>query len=218
MSILSLEPLAAKSQLDHALAGNAQALKRLVAELTPLIRRRVVFALYGQRGRALNRALAQESEDLSQEVLVELFQRGGALASWDPSRGRSLGGFVRLIADRTVASILRSGRRTPWRDLPVDPHDLCELRSAPASQDERAISRDLFARVRQSLTHELTPLGLRVFEVLFVEDADVATAAELLAMRPQSVYAWRNRLVGVLKRVAVELEQERRRPACQTAC
>src|SRR5687768_1618744 len=70
--------------------------------------------------KARGRDLRQEVEDLTQEVFVALFADDArALRLWDPARGASLANFVGLLAEREVASILRSGRRSPWTEDPT---------------------------------------------------------------------------------------------------
>ena len=100
----------------HALSGDPAALTRLVALLTPVIQARVARTLLARRFRlAAGRDVRQEVEDLSQEVFLALFARGGrVLRAWEPERGLSLENFVGLVAERQVLSFLRSSRRNPW--------------------------------------------------------------------------------------------------------
>jgi RNA polymerase sigma factor (sigma-70 family) len=191
-----------ETDVQAALSGDHAAMRLLVAELEPVIRVRVARALYRYRGKAQRRNLLQEADDLTQEVFLTLFRNeGGALRAWDPERGLSLIGFVRLVADRTVGAILTSRVRTPWRDEPVDPHHLSEVQLVESAGDERVMSKELAERVYDTLSVELTPLGFRVFEVLFVDGAEVATACQQLNMTQNSVYVWRNRLLKMIRRV-----------------
>lgn len=201
--------LALLSQADvlAALSGDPRALRALLAEIEPVVRVRVSRALYRYRRHARRRDLTQEADDLAQEVFVELFRNGGgALRTWDPERGLSLVGFVRLIADRTAGAILSSRARTPWRDEPTDPAEMSESAGAHGRTEERVMTRDLAARVYEALSVELTPLAFRVFEVLFVDEAEIAAACTELNMSHHAVYAWHNRLSKMVRRLATELE------------
>jgi DNA-directed RNA polymerase specialized sigma24 family protein len=203
----SLGALLLQADVQAALSGDTRALRALVGEIEPVVRVRVARALYRYRQKARRRNLAQEADDLSQEVFVELFRNeGGALRSWDPARGLSLAGFVRLIADRTAGAVLSSGVRTPWRDEPMDPHELSEGAGAGGRTEERVMSRDLAAHIYQALTVELTPLAFKVFEVLFVDEASVEAACAQLQMSHHAIYAWQNRLSKIVRRLATELE------------
>jgi RNA polymerase sigma factor (sigma-70 family) len=199
--------LLSQADVQAALSGNAPALRALLREIEPVVRVRVSRTLYRYRRHARRRDLAQDAEDLAQEVFVELFRNGGgALRTWDPERGLSLVGFVRLIADRTAGAILSSRARTPWRDVPTDPTDLSDSAPAHGRTEERVMTRDLAARVYEALTVELTPLAFRVFEVLFVDEAEIPAACAELNMSQHAVYAWQNRLSKMVRRLATELE------------
>ncbi len=72
----------------------------------------------------------QEVKDLTQHVLMILFaEEGRALLRWDPDGGASFANFVGLIAEREIASILRSRRRSPGEE-PTEAGDLDEITSA----------------------------------------------------------------------------------------
>ncbi len=208
--LTSTQPHGAPGQAEvaAALAGDRGAVRALLLELTPVVRVRVARALYRYRGSARRRELRQESDDLVQEVLVELFRNDGrVLRSWDPARGLSLLGFVRLVTDRTASAIL-SGARSPWRDDPVDPQDFSDYSAAESTIEARVMSAELAARVYDALLVELTPLAFRVFELLLVEEADVPTICTTLNITADAVYTWRGRLSKTIRRLADELDAE----------
>src|SRR5262245_51304251 len=107
-------------QVNAALGGDKGAIRALVAALSPVIQARVARALLRRRAASKARDIRQEVEDLTQEVFVALFADGGrTLREWSPSRGLSLLNFAGLVAEREVASIMRSGRRSPWTEDPT---------------------------------------------------------------------------------------------------
>src|SRR5688572_11436679 len=103
--------------VKRALAGERAAIEALVVELSPVVQARVAAALY-----RCGHSSRQELEDLTQEILMDLFTgEGRVLSSWDPERGLSLASFVGLVAQRQVYSRLRSRRRSPFTQRPTDP-------------------------------------------------------------------------------------------------
>src|SRR5262245_39126253 len=124
---MDTEPI--QAEVHRALAGDDQALNRLVAMLTPVIQSRVARGLLSRRvGSASGRNVRQEVEDLTQEVFLVLFADGGkVLRSWEPERGLTLPNFVGLVAERQTASILRSGKRNPWREDPTLAEDFEQM-------------------------------------------------------------------------------------------
>src|SRR5215210_6268847 len=151
---------ATQDEVRSALAGDEPALTRLVRTLTPVIQSRVARGLLLRRtGTAAGRNIRQEVEDLAQEIFLVLFADGGkVLRSWQPERGLSLVNFVGLVAERQTASILRNGKRSPWKEDPTLPEDFTQ--AAPErSQEEVIVSREQCKLLLDRLTEELSPLG-----------------------------------------------------------
>jgi RNA polymerase sigma-70 factor (ECF subfamily) len=199
----------AQMALVHlALAGDAGGLRRFVDELTPIVQARVARALSRSRaGRAQARSVEQEIEDLTQEVFVALFDDDArALRAWDPARGLSLPNFVGLVAEHQVATILRSGRRNPWKEEPTVNDDLDRSAGTVDDAAPRVESRDFFARLLDRLRVELTPRGLELFGMLLVEGRSVEDACERTGMSADAVYAWRSRLGKIVRRLAAEMD------------
>jgi RNA polymerase sigma-70 factor (ECF subfamily) len=179
--------------LEQALAGSQAALSRLVERLTPVIQARVARSLL-RAGRGAGPRLRQEMKDLVQQVFLALFEeRGRILASWDPDRGLSLDNFVGLVAERQVISILRSGKRDPWKEDPT----LTEEMDAPSAEpdpEEAAASREELERLLEALRRTLSPLGWQLFDLLYLQERSVNEVEEATGLSSDAVYAWRSRL------------------------
>ncbi|MEM1179483.1 MAG: sigma-70 family RNA polymerase sigma factor [Acidobacteriota bacterium] len=193
------EPELSLEQLTRLL-DEPQGLRQLVARLTPVIQMRVARLLLRQEGA---RNLAQEVEDLTQDVFIHLFQEDAkALRSWQPRRGLSLDSFVALVAERRVYSKLRSARRNPWTELP-SPDEQMEGASREIDPERRARSKQQLRRLLAHLKSELSPLGRRMFDLLFVREASHSEVMRLTGLGADAVYAWRSRL----RRRATELRR-----------
>jgi len=199
---------AIEHEIQSALAGDEPALTRLVQALTPVIQSRVARGLLLWRtGTAAGRDVRQEVEDLTQEIFLVLFADGGkVLRSWQPERGLSLPNFVGLVAERQTASILRSGRRSPWKEEPVLPEDLDQA-SAESGPEEVAASREQLKRLLRRLTEELTPLGRHLFDLLFLRELPFDEVTRQTGMSPDAVYAWRSRLRRLARRLLDEASE-----------
>jgi RNA polymerase sigma-70 factor (ECF subfamily) len=123
--------------LSEALAGDARALNRLIAALTPVVQARVARALLARRAlRAGGRNMRQDVEDLTQEIWIALFSNGArVLRSWQAERGLSLENFVGLVSERHVASFLRSGRRNPRREELATGEEIEATTDAPGPEE-----------------------------------------------------------------------------------
>jgi RNA polymerase sigma-70 factor (ECF subfamily) len=196
--------------LTRALAADRVAVRALIALLLPVVEARVLRAL-NRRGRAAGRGRdpKQELDDLTQEVFASLFADDArVLRSWDVARGLSLLNFVGLVAERQVAAIFRTGRRSPWTEDPTLAGEL-EVLGGESNLPERALaSRELFAAVLARLREQLSPVGMHLFQVLVVEEQPVAEVSREAGMSMEAVYAWRSRLLKLVRKLAAELEAE----------
>jgi RNA polymerase sigma-70 factor (ECF subfamily) len=193
-------------EVQRALAGNDAALRRLVVALTPIVQARVARVLLLHRtGPRAGRDVRQEVEDFTQEVFLLLFADGAkVLRSWQPERGLSLANFVGLVAERQAVSILRSGRRTPWKEDPT----LSEELDGPAGDSDpevAAASREQIRLLLRRLTEELSPLGRHLFDLLFLQELPLQEVVDRTRMSPDAVYAWRSRLRRVARRLLASL-------------
>lgn len=194
-----------RSLLERSLAGDSSATRALVRLLLPVVQVRVARVLSRRRGRS-GRDVRQEVEDLSQEVFAALFERDArVLRAWDPSRGLSLASFCGLIAEREAASILRSGRRSPWTEDATEEDDLERGVGAHADTELRVASREQLDRLVDKLREALSPRGLEMFQRLVVDEEPVESVAASTGMTADAIYAWRSRLGKLVRRLAAEL-------------
>jgi|CXWL01.1.fsa_nt_gi RNA polymerase sigma-70 factor (ECF subfamily) len=189
-------------EVARALAGDPRALSALVARLTPVIHARVARGLLLWRtGGAASRSVRQEVEDFVQEMFLVLFvEEGRVLRGWDAARGLSLENYVGLVVERRLTSILRTGKRNPWTEEPTAADELEQIPSAEATE-RAAESREVLGHLLGRLREELTPLGWRLFQLLFVEERDPPEVMAATGLSADAVYAWRSRL----KRLAARL-------------
>ncbi len=179
--------------LQRALAGEETALGRLVERLTPVVQARVARALL-RAGRGAGPRLRQELKDLVQEVFLALFdRRARILTTWDPERGLSLENFVGLVTERQVISILRSGKRDPWREDPTLDSEL-DGASPEISPEAAAVSKQALEQLLERLRAALSPLGFRLFELLYLHERSVSEVERATGLSSAAVYAWRSRL------------------------
>lgn len=203
--------MASQDQVRRALGGERAAIEALVRELSPVVQARVATALW-RRGHASR----QELDDLTQEVLMELFTgEGRALASWEPERGLPLPAFVGLVTQRRVSSLLRSRRRSPFTHEVLDPAsvDLAETAdSAQPNPEAPVAARELLRLLLEGLHAQLSSKGLEMFYRLYVWQQEPELVAQETGSKLDAVYQWRSRL----KKEVAELETtllHRRAPA-----
>jgi RNA polymerase sigma-70 factor, ECF subfamily len=189
-----------------ALDGDQGAQTRLVAVLTPVIQARVARTLRACRTRFTGgRDVHQEVEDLTQEVFLALFADDArVLRSWQAERGLSLENFVGLVAERQVKSVLRSGKRSPWKEEPSLPEDLD--RPARESDPETiAAGREQLRLLLDRLQCELSPYGWHLFDLLFIRELPVSEVMSDTGLSDFAVYKWRSRLRRLARRLQAEM-------------
>ncbi len=195
--------------LTEALAGRRSALRALVDHLTPVVQARVARSLLRREAGAAGRNVRQEVEDLSQEVFVALFANDARiLRSWAPEKGLSLRNYVGLVSERKVSSIMRSGKRSPWTEHPTESASLERASGSAAGAESQVIHRELLAKVITRLREELTPKGLHLFQLIMIEQREVAEVCEITDMKPDAVYAWRSRLAKRVRGIAEKLQAQ----------
>jgi RNA polymerase sigma-70 factor (ECF subfamily) len=202
--------------LERGMGGDERAMRGLVARVLPSVRVRVRLSLLRWRGQAQGRDLRAEVEDLSQEVFAALFEdRGRVLRSWQPERGLSLTGFVGLVAERMVGGILRSGRRSPFTEEATAEEALRQIEGAspgPQSTTTDLIeARNLLEAVLDRLENRLSAQGLRLFELLHVDELSVEEVCGITGMTADAVYAWRTRIGKLAREVRAELTDQQPR-------
>jgi DNA-directed RNA polymerase specialized sigma24 family protein len=203
--------------LQQALSSGPGARGQLAEAMISIIQVRVGRLLL-RAGALRERDGRQEVNDFVQAVLLALFDKDcHALRQWHPVGGLSLENWVGLLAEREVISSLRSRPRNPWTDEPTDDDD--EEIDPPASSTQSP-ENTLAALEHAGLILDRTKacihteLGKRMFHLLFVERLSVEDIGAITGMKPDQVYNWRSRILGLLRRVAaevrVEMEQEPR--------
>jgi RNA polymerase sigma-70 factor (ECF subfamily) len=192
--------------LRRALAAERDAVRELVASLVPVIRARAVFAMR-RRAAGARRAVAQEVDDLTQEVLVSLFADDAyVLRTWDPARGLSLRNFVGLVSCRQINAILSTGKRSPWTEEPTSERTLEHGAGASDGPEPVLASREVLARVVERLRDETSPRGMYLFHALVVEERSIDSVKGELGMSADAAYAWRSRLLKRARAIAKELD------------
>ncbi len=190
-------------EIDSALEGNTAAIEKMVAGLTPVIQARIARTLLTyRRGGAAGRDVHQEVADLAQEVFLLLFsQDGKVLRTWSAERGLTFENFVGLVAERQTLSLLRSGRRSPWKEDPTLAQDL-DLHAANLPEPEEVVaSRDQLRFLFRRLKEELSPLGYHLFDLIFVQELEVGEVETTTGLSADAVYAWRSRLRKLARRL-----------------
>jgi RNA polymerase sigma factor (sigma-70 family) len=191
--------------LAAALEGDRDAVRALVVQLSPVIQARVArVAMRTPRSRGELRPVI---EDLTQEVFAALFQaQGRALRNWAPSRGLSLESYVGLLAEHQAASILRTGRRSAWREDVTEDAALEAHAGLGEDVPARVHAREVLVRLLEGVRQTLSPRGLQLFELLIVEERPVEQVCSALQMSTDAVYAWRSRIGKVLERLLGEID------------
>jgi len=139
------------------------------------------------------RSARQELEDLVQDAYVALFDRAKRrLAGWDPARGCTLDSYVRMVARTRALDVLRSRRRTPWKD--EEPPEALETSTDDGRPlDERLLARDTLLALDRQLHELLAPRDYSLFVSVFVEELPTADIAAAIGLTPGAVYQWSSR-------------------------
>lgn len=193
-----------RATVGQALEGDPAAMRALVRLLLPVVQARVARVLARRRGTS-GRDVRQEVEDLAQDVFAVIFGDGGrVLRAWDPARGLSLASFCGLVAEREAASILRSGRRSPWTEAATEAEALeAELGEEP-DVEVRVASREHLERVLDGLRATLSPKGLDLFYRLVVDEQEIEQIRAETGLSADALYAWKSRLMKLVRKLARE--------------
>lgn len=197
----------------RALSGEEAAVREVLELVTPAVQQRVARTLAHRVGAARGRNVRQELEDMVQDVLLRLFSEDGrVLREWDPARGMNLKQFVGLIAERHIASVLRSSRRSPWTEDPTLSEDLQHEPDSAATPETLVASREAGRLIFERVRERLSPLGLQLFYALLVEERSIESITAETGMQRGAIYTWKNRLHKLVHQIAAELEKERSGP------
>ena len=113
-----------------------------------------------------------------------------------------------FLAQRHVMSILRSGRRNPWVDKPLDPTQLEDSADKSATTAERVETRDFLRTLSRRLESSLSRQGFEMFHRLYVQQESVDVVRETCGLSEDAIYAWRSRLRRLVRTLARDLEGE----------
>jgi RNA polymerase sigma-70 factor (ECF subfamily) len=196
-----------------SLNGDPGACETLVRRITPIVQHRVsrVMAHFRSRpGRPLERG---DMLDLTQQLLLLLFENAGAiLSAWDPARGLSLDNFVGLVAEREARAILRSGRRSAWAETPTR-DDLVDAYGHDPGVEHLVSVRDQISQIWSRLEAELSPRGLELFRALLIDEMPVADVRAMFELSETAVYNFRSRIRRRVRQIREHLEA----PNCKDA-
>ncbi len=189
--------------LSRVLDGDVSSVNQLVNRLTPIVQSRAERKLLSSSS---NRDVRQDVKDYTQDVFLHLFDRQGQiLKDWQPERGMSLDNYVGLVAERRVISLLRSGKRNPWRET-----EALENVDEPTGREDlesSAVRSDRLSRLLTRLRGSLSPLGWQLFELLYIKEQSVSEVQQQVNLSADAVYAWRSRLRKAAKNCQRELDE-----------
>ena len=192
--------------LEAALAGDRVARNRLVDLLIPLVQKCVARALL-RHSAARGRAIRQDVEDLTQDVLIHLISNDfKVLRAWNPKGGMSLKNWICLIATRRTNLALRSRKKSPYTEDPTPDENFDRSDPSPLP-DLAAISVDLLRKLLVRLKEEVSELGYYMFTLLFMCELPPEEVAKLSGKSIASVYKWQERLRKIVRRLLDELSK-----------
>lgn len=191
----------------RALEGRPEDVRALLARIGGVVQARAARALFRRRGGS-GRDARQEVEDMAQEVFLALFADDGkVLRAWDHERGLSLENFVGLVAEREVSGRMRSGKRNPWRDDPIDGDALDRVESEGATAEASLLTRDVLTKVAERLREELSTRGLELFYRLLIDEEPLADVCAATGLTKDAAYAWKSRLSRRVREIVLELAE-----------
>jgi RNA polymerase sigma factor (sigma-70 family) len=167
--------------INRAASGDEAAQRELYDRLAPIIRGRLRF----ERSRAVKRLSPTLGlEDVAQHVWMVLVKDGyRQLLSYDPARGKSLAGYVGLIAGREYGNLTR----TPHRETQEITED---ARANGIDPETFTVASDLRRRCYQDIAATLSPRGKLVLDLFFLEQKTTGEVAHILGWREQAVSNW----------------------------
>lgn len=137
----------------------------------------------------------QEVEDLTQAVLVKLFEDdGNILRGWDPARGMSLRNFVALVTRRRVVRAMSGFRGNLWAVTPLSAE---LLEACPALQRDELEDVEHALELDQTLLKLkawLSERGWRLFRMIYIDQRDIRDVGEAEDMTTEALHAWCSRL------------------------
>lgn len=190
----------------RAARGDQRAIRELVERLTPILQVRAARTLLRYSRGLPPRDVRQEVEDLVQIVLSALFANGAKLLfDWDPERGKSFEGYVAMVADSRLSSVLRTRRGRVWPDDPMDTEDLESSAQFQIGPEPAIHSRDELSLVLRRFREVATPRAYELFVLLYVEERTAEEVSSMTGMTVENVHTHKSRLGKLARRVAHEV-------------
>lgn len=175
--------------VQRLLQGDAAARKDVILRLEPIVRRRVARVLERQ-----GFAGSYDSSDLLQDVMILLLEKQDRiLGLWDPARGLSLESFIGLVAQRTAATILRSGRKTGWAEQATEGTMLIRQADLVTPEVHLAQMEELHL-IMQRVRARLSPRGLALFDAVLDSPEAVERLRTQYRMSAAALHSFRSRL------------------------
>lgn len=202
-SMLTEEPI---ELVARAARGDKRAVRELVERLTPILQARAARTLLRfNRGRPA-RDVRQEVEDLVQIVLSALFANGAKLLfDWDPERGKSFEGYVAMVADSRLTSVLRTRRGRVWPDDPMEMDDLESSAQFQIGPEPAIHCREELSLVLRRFREVATARAYDLFVLLYVEERTAEEVSSMTGMTVENVHTHKSRLGKLARRVAHEV-------------
>jgi RNA polymerase sigma factor (sigma-70 family) len=171
----------------------------------------VLPILRARARRAMARASAcVDVDDLVHEIWIELFADDARrLSAYDPGRGRSLAAWVRLVADRELATLLRRARAQKRGNAAATIPVTDDLPAPTPDVEAWMIATDLATRLTAHLERSLSAPGRRVFECTLAGDRSCSEIAVQLGVSVQVVYNWQHRIRRLAREFVVESNAEK---------
>ena len=190
----------------RAMRGDNKAVRALVQHLTPVLQTRAVRALLRCSRGLLPRDIRQEVEDLVQTAFSILFAGGGKLLfDWDPRRGKSFEGYVAMVADSRLSSVLRTRRGCVWPDDPMEVEELETSARFQIGPEPEIHSREELQLVLRRFREVVSERGYELFVLLFVEERPAEEVSAITGLSVENVHTHKSRLGKLARRVAGEV-------------
>ncbi|MBV1857880.1 MAG: sigma-70 family RNA polymerase sigma factor [Nannocystaceae bacterium] len=189
--------------VDACARGHWAARRRLVERIIPVVSAEVSRVLR-RTPSGVGRDRRQESQDMLQEVLVELLSKDAhELRRWQPDRGVNFDSFVRIITRR---SVVRRLQRADRREASLSQATVAWLHPSPPKAEDSLAARDHLDALLDELGSDMSERDQELFERLFVEEQPSSEVAEAVGMSRDALKKWRSRMYAKVRRAAEKLE------------
>lgn len=174
----------------------------LVRRLLPVVRAQVGYTLR----RHWRRSVASDTRDeYAQEVWLALLEDGGRrLLAFEPGRGASFEGYVGVITERTVVSLLRKqlAQKRGGDQKAVNPEIMGQIPDHGVSPEAAVAARHEAVALFAHLDAHLPERGRLVLRALYVDGQAPADAAKALGVNTQVVYNWQHKIRQLAREAA----------------